>query len=205
MNTEKLNEIGNLIDEGKAYKSHIDGMEAECKSIQKYCLDALQDFHDTFCAVCELIEKNPQIARWSDDSRSAWLGNSSLTGGIGYKYHRATPECGAWVDYIRMKEHSELKGLVYWANVYWAHGTVCSPNLTEKQIVLVKQNIANRSTEGKDIGIWIKAKSSADETRMMSEVLLEGLRISAKAYSTGLKEIMNKGISAGAKKYEKVA
>lgn len=193
MNVEKLNEISNLIDEGKVFKAHIDGMEAECKSIQKYCLDALQDFYDTFCAVCELIEKNPQIAQWSE-SKCAWLGNSSLTGGIGFHYNKATSDCGAWIDYISKDGNSSMEGLCRWANVLG--------KLTEERIVKTKQFVANHRT---DIGHWITAKAWADETRVMSEVLLEGMRISAEKYTNRMKEIMNKGITAGAKTYKRVA
>ena len=194
MNTEKLNTIVNLIDEGKAYKAHIDGMDAECKSIQQYCLDAIQDFHDTFCAVCQLIEKNPQIAQWSDSS-SAWLGNSSLAGGTGFQYNKAKPDCGVRISYISMDECKSMGGLFTYLRL--------GSDIQESKIEKVKQYI-NNSNE-KHLANWLNMKSWANETRKMSATLLEGMRISAKKYTNGMKEIMDKGITAGAKTYERVA
>ena len=199
MNTEKLKAISNLIDEGIAFKSHIEKMEAECKSIQQYCLDALQDFHDTFCAVGELIEKNPQIAKWEKDGKAAWLGNSYGDSKCCFKYHTATSQCGAWVEYIGYQVNNNMKGLMCWGNA--GH----SPIMTAAAILKVKQNIAARTTEGKMLGIWINAKEWAEETRQMSEALLEAMRYSAETYKKAMREIMDKGVSASAEKYAKVA
>lgn len=194
MNTEKLNTIVNLIDEGKAYKAHIDGMDAECRSIQQYCLDAIQDFHDTFKAVCELIEKNPHIANWTDGN-SAWLGNSSLAGGTGFQYNKATPDCGVWISYISMDECKSMGGLFR----YFRLGS----DIQESRIEKVKQYIKNSNE--KHLENWLNMKSWANETRKMSATLLEGMRISAEKYRKNMKETLDKGISEGAKKYEKVA
>lgn len=194
MNTEKLNTIVNLIDEGKAYKAHIDGMDAECKSIQQYCLDAIQDFHDTFCAVCELIEKNPHIANWTDGN-SAWLGNSSLAGGTGFQYNKAKTDCGVRISYISMDECKSMGGLFTCFRL--------GSDIQESKIVKVKQIISN--TKGKNLEQWLIVKNWANETRKMSATLLESMRISAEKYRKNMKETLDKGISEGAKKYEKVA
>lgn len=188
MNTKKLKQINEIVNEAKAFKAKADGMEKECAAIKKYCLDALHDLRDTFCVVLDIIKKNPDIGRNSSTGRN--FGNAWYENGSGFSYNDSTD----YIDQVHVEPREHISGLV---------GRFTVTNR-------ISRNLIDRAIEGvnkvrtDDIKYWTEMKRYADGTRHISEALLEGLRISAESLLEKNKKLMEDGIAAGSKKYEKV-
>ena len=192
MNTEKLKEIGELIDMGKSYKKRIDGMADECKCIQQYCIDALQDLMDTFTAVCEILDTNPQIMHNKDEQSQR-----NQVGIIESKAPTFEYSCKMKkITSVRRNKYRVLDGLLR---------EVRCQELTQEKIAQAQKRIKELGTDGSTIEGWLKRKELAEETRKMCETMLDAVRADAKWYADRMKYTIYIGMTEGAKKYERVA
>lgn len=188
MNTEKIKQINEIVEEANAFKAKVDSMEKECAAIKKYCLEALHDLRDTFCVAEGLMIENPDLG--GRCNAKAYLGNPYTEDGGGFTYYPKTEEKQGEIMDIHATPRTTICGLVC--------SNIVSKSTIDQAIKAVDEK------EDVDIQYWLSMKEHADETRLMCEAILDALRISADRCLRKQKKLLEDGIAAGSKEYERV-
>lgn len=177
MNTNKLNEIDELIKMGDTYATSLQSVD--CERMRKYCIDGVHDFIDTYKKVLEIVSQNlTKIGRVSYRNSSDYLIGSEKDGG----------EVTIHGTYIKRIANS-----AHWQEFY-------SDPMPQFQETIVKYKNATYSCID-----WEKQCKLVDSLKEFGEIMVEAVKIGAKNYKEKKQEELDMCVQSSSKEYQKIA
>lgn len=186
MNMEAINRINTLVREEKDLQKTIDEMDEQTERIRKYCLEALEDAHETAEAVIKVVEENTHLFEKIGICATSY----TVRGNEGYllvnlenRYIKETQ-----IIMRGMGTRTESFGKC------WCWGDMSDVEAIRKEI-----------NEAKGLVRLSALKNTADSTKLWAETILSILESHMKDAVAKRKRELEAGVHDAAEEYTKVA